>query len=458
MENQADVRRVSIRNLLLAVAGRWKLLLAVTLALAMMAGGIRGVTGLRRAGDGARRERETAAYETARENYESRKKELEGEISGLEMGIANQLDYLEQSALMNIDPYNVYEGVMYLYISTGYQIMPEMTYQNTDETRTVTLLYQAALVSSGVLEPVADKLGIDSKYLRELVTVEADRSGSPVLTATALGSTREQVETILEALNTSLAAVQTEITAAVGAHRVETALQSVRCHADQSLVDQQKNASDRVEKLTLSLDEARGQLSSLEAPAAPAYTRSSIGKAAVKFAVLFGLLGFAGVAFCICVKFLVGDRVYSGAEIWYRCNVKVLGSVSLTVKKRNPLDAAIRRMEGRGQAGDCRAVSLLAAKIENAVEPGTSVLLTGQAGEEVLHAVAALLRTELTGVQVVAEGCLLRDAAAVRSLRDCKAVLLVEQCGCSRYSGISRQAAYVNDENRQLLGCIAVDN
>ena len=86
------------------------------------------------------------------------------------------------------------------------------------------------------------------------------------------------------------------------------------------------------------------------------------------------------------------------------------------------------------------------------------MLLAGQADEAVIGAVAQRLSAEMPEVRVCTGGSLVQDAAAARKLRECDAVVLVEQCGVSRYSRISAQAESVREMGKPLLGCVAVDD
>ena len=461
MENQSDVRRVSIRNLLLAILRSWKVLLAVALVLAFLVGGAKGVLAWRSAGDAEKRAREAAEYQAALELYEGRVEDLTAQIERQESAILSQQEYLDQSVLMNVDPYHTFEGVLYLYISTDYQIMPDTAYQNPDQTMPAVLLYKAALNGSRVLDPVAKAVGMELIYLRELVNADVvmvGTSANPILSVTVRAGTREQVERILESVDAQLEGVRTEITGSIGDHTVDVAVQSVREYVDQTLSDQQKTALDRVDKLTATLDETKAELSELKAPSAPSYTKRSILKTTLKYGIVFGVLGFLGVAFGVCVKFIAGDRLYSGSEIVYRCDLKLLGSVSLKARKRCGIDRKIRELEGRGSPEDTRIYSLIAALIQNGAQGAVSVLLAGQADEAVIGAVAQRLSAEMPEVRVCTGGSLVQDAAAARKLRECDAVVLVEQCGVSRYSRISAQAESVREMGKPLLGCVAVDD
>ena len=59
-----------------------------------------------------------------------------------------------------MSPYDVCESRIDMYVTTGYEIMPGMVYQNQDYTDTILQAYQGLLTSSAVMEDVAKSVGM----------------------------------------------------------------------------------------------------------------------------------------------------------------------------------------------------------------------------------------------------------------------------------------------------------
>lgn len=460
MDIQEDVRKISLRNLLFAVARRWKLLLLVACVLAVVAGGAKGGMAWRAATDEKKRAQDEAAYLQEREAYESSKADLQAEVDMLTASVENQQAYLQESELMRMDPYEVYSGTLCLYIATDYQVRPELSLQDPDRTGTVALLYKSAIMDDGVLDTIARDLEMENKYLRQLITVNVDLTGggvNPILTVQVLGSSQEQVDTILNDLQRALNGISADITEKVTPHTVQTVVQSVYSHADQTILDQQNAAFDRLDKQLTALEEAQAELDGLAEPGAPVYAKRSIAKAAIKYAVVFGLLGLVGGAGILCVRFIAGDRVWSGMEVPYRCPVEVLGSVARKAP-RGRLNRWLWRKEGRGLPGDEDVYALAAARTGLCVAQGGSVLIAGQAAPEILEEVAEKIGARLPGMRLITGGSLIRSDVAVKGLGKSDAVILVEQCGTASYSAISRETRLIADAGKTLVGCVAVDN
>lgn len=454
MNNHSDEIRISIKHLIQAVLLGWKAILVTALVLAVLGGGFRGITAGLDARDPDVRAADEAAYQSDLAAYESRKTELEMEIAIQEQGITRNQAYLLESALMNIDPYNLYEGTLCLYISAETE--------NSDKTDAAVLLYQAALIGDQVVDDVASELGMEGRYLREILSVTVGTTGTtttvtssaPIVNIIVKCQSREQAEQILDLMEAELDEVYDLVYASIGVHTVNSAVRSIRVVADQTLMDTQKNALNRVENLKTSLTQAQAELAALSAPSVPTYTAGAIVKSAVKYAILFGVVGAVLAVAVICVKFISGDRVYSGRELEYRCGLRILGNVcTCDHQKLRGLDKTLWRMEGRALPGDEGALKLATAKIRGFAPEANTILLAGQADARA----AAALADKLDDPRFRACGSLLTDPQAMELLRTCDAVVLVEQCGLARYSKVNRETELIRELNADLVGCLVID-
>ena len=85
------------------------------------------------------------------------------------------------------------------------------------------------------------------------------------------------------------------------------------------------------------------------------------------------------------------------------------------------------------------------------------ILVTGSADAGVLaHAVEAL-KSELGEIQVVAGNNMLEDVQTVRELPECDGVILVEQCGVSKYSVVEAEIEKVFDLKKYVVGCVVFE-
>ena len=221
--NNVYEQEIDLKDLIFAVLHRWRMILAAAVVLALLLGGYKALRTYNHNNDDASILEAKAQYEKDLEAYNQRVSVCEREIANLEEDIDRQEDYLENSILMNMSPYDVWEGKTELFVKTDYTIMPELTYQNQDYTATVLQSYQSALTNAQFMKDVAAKGQIDARYLKELVTVTIGKSddGYNNLLIVQVRHTDEKLANqlmtnILEGVNQS----ESRIQSVIGTHTI----------------------------------------------------------------------------------------------------------------------------------------------------------------------------------------------------------------------------------------------
>lgn len=169
--NSNEVVEIDLKDLMFAVRHKWRPVLVVAIIMAVLLGGAKGPMTYRKQNDPETAKEARVTYQNDLELYEKNKSTYEREMENLRTDIANQQEYLDHSIWINMSPYDVCEARADLFVSTGYQIMPGMEYQNRDNTDTILQAYQSLLTSSAVLEDVAKQVKTEPRYLEELVEV-----------------------------------------------------------------------------------------------------------------------------------------------------------------------------------------------------------------------------------------------------------------------------------------------
>ena len=403
-------------------------------------------------------------YSADLELYEKNKETYEREIENLRTDIINQQDYLDNSIWINMSPYDVGEARVDLYVSTGYEIMPGMTYQNRDYTDTILQAYQSMLTSSSVMEDVAKQVGTESRYLKELVTVTIGTIGtngtqfSRLLTIDVYHTSKEEAKKVLDAFIAHVNEMQAQITASIGEHTVSTVNESVSTLVNLDLADLQKTQSQKITDLNDSLQEKQTELDELEEPKEVDSSKRAALKSAIKYGILGGILGGFLIVFGICVAFVMSDKLYSAKELRSRYKVKVLGRLSKGGKKAGAIDAWLNRLEGRACNVNAETeYGLIAANIRNYADGMKTILVTGDVDPEVLRGAAEALEKELSGIRVISGNCMLEDAETVKKLPECDGVVFVEQCGMSKYSALELEIERVKDLGKSVVGCVVLE-
>ena len=461
-------QEIDLKDLMFAVLRQWKKILLVGVVLAMLLGGVKAVLTYREENDEDAIKAAEEQFEADMASYERNKENKEREIGNLQKDIEKQQNYLEKSVLMNMSPYDVCEARADLFIKTDYEIMPGMVYQNVDYTDTILQTYQSVMTSTVFLSHIADDMGIDVQYLRELISIERGStmiSSSNVnkltnlLTITVKHATQREAESVMRKLLDGIDALQVQIIENIGEHTVNMVNKSTGSAVDLKLADRQQEQNNQLINLQQTLDDKEKALEDLEEPKKMVSAEMATLKSAVKYGVIGGVLGAFVVVFFVCVVFVMSDKVYSSKELKTRFGIKILGSLPVTGKKKTgKAERLINRLEGREhKIGEAAEVELIAANICNYAGEAKRLLVTGSiSGEKIMH-VAKLLEEKLEEMNVISGDNMLQNAETIRLLPECDSVVLVEEANVSTYAMVERELEKVMDLQKKIVGCIVFE-
>lgn len=473
-----DEEEIDLVALMVTLLHKLKPILLTAVVCAVLFGGFAGIKAIRGA------DKDTLkAQRLEDEEYQQKKRDYE-EVQALykqnvdsntqqqqnaAAAVERTQEYMEKSVLNNLDPYNVWNAKTDLYISTGYQIMPGMSYQNPDRTGAVLAAYSSALNDGAILNEIAAQVGTEANYLRELVSVDYS-TYSQILTITVMGEDPEFVDGVMEALLGQMEAVKGNITDIISSHTVTTIARSSYNSVSTSLMDRQKANTDQLTELenrieALQLD--RQKLDNAFQTDTDAWNNVEepvIGGAASSLAKYL-LIGFllGGVLACgvVVVKFLLDGMVYSASELNRSTGLPVLGALaSDRTKKAGRLDAKLYQMEGRPDgSADAEMLCLMAQTIRSRAPEAKNILVTGDLPADQLEALAAALQaTEpLRGQSVTAAESILKAAATVPHVVAADAIVLAADCTVTRTDAVREQNEKIVRLGKQILGCIVYE-
>lgn len=412
---------------------------------------------------------EKTKHDTNVQEYQEELLENQQAIESTKIKIQNTQEYLDNSVLNTIDPYNVPVAQADLYVSTDYKIMPGMDYQNVDYTDAVLKAYSSLITNSETMEKIAKVVGMEERYLRELVSVSGD-SSTRLLTIRAYGADEATANKILDALLVRMEDVRPTIQSTVGSHSIAQLTRTSTVSVMTWLRDnQQQNrddltnlqnqvttleAADRV--LEQSIEDEQQALEAMELPEKPK-EESSMAKMVILGALLGGILA-CGV---VVVKFLLDGMVYSASELNRSTGLPVLGALaSDRTKKAGKLDAKLYQMEGRPDgSADAEMLCLMAQTIRSRAPEAKNILVTGDLPADQLEALAAALQaTEpLRGQSVTAAESILKAAATVPHVVAADAIVLAADCTVTRTAAVREQNEKIVRLGKQILGCIVYE-
>lgn len=440
MEKNKDEQVIFIKDLIFAALYKWRWIVALALVFALILGGITGIEQWKAANDVASDETVRAAMIA----YENKKQLLEKAEEDARKMVESQEEYNLNSAIMSLDPYGVFKASLQLTVLTNKDVQHEAA----DTTSAILQAYAAYLSSDTVMDAISLEMGMESKYLSELITMSNSGSTTKSLTINVIYPTKEGAETILSMFKAEVENGSVEISKKMGKHSYSYTA-SVNERIDLSIISKQEEATKRLEDLRAALTTAQQQRNALPRPS---FGVTASVKKVVIFTILGAVLGAAMVAGCAFVCHILSNKVYSARVLKNKTDLRILGCVPAKGKK-NPIDKWLRKLEGRSLGADRLRVTI--ATVKNYCGDAKNVLIAGDCAAADMAPIAEAL--ENAGVHITVAGSILRDPGAPEKLPACDCVLLVEKCGCSQYANIILTAERIADQNKPLLGCVLVE-
>lgn len=455
MENNREEQVVYLKDLLFAALYKWKTALVLAVILAVILGGFKGISSYASMKNEEMQVENSAQQELALEVYQTRKANLQQQIDANRANARHQQKYLEESLLMNLDAFNYYEVYLSVFVETDYQIMPGMTYQNPDPTNAIIRAYIEGFTNETSVEILADAIGIEPEYVLELLTADTpyDTKGFSVHLKVP---DKVSGEKLLECLKQVATRLQSEISQIIALHEVHIKEEFTRQAISHALVQQQQEQTDKLTALNDAISSLQQQKNNLLPPETIVVSGGNVVKDAVIFAVVGGILGVMLTVLVAWMGIIFGGKIYSGRVLTNRTGIKVFGGVKAD-KERNAVDARLRAVEGRNQLPSDKQYAMLACSVSAAMGNEGTLLLSGGVDTQTRATFAQILGQMNANITLCNAGSLLSDLSARQTLDQADYVVLVEQCGVSKYADVQQQMDVIAEYGKTLLGCVLID-
>jgi len=240
MNQNNEYITINLKDIFFYVLRRWKPVFVIALVFALLLGSIQAFREYR---IGIKAE-DTQSYWIEYQNYQDELALYKDRVVTVQSKIDALQSYMDHSVLMNTDYRNVYVAKATYYIDSGYKIMPEVDYQDPDKTGTVTWNYSNFLQDYSIYEDIGLKMGIEAKYLMELVSIHMPSES--MLMLAVYHSDKAIAQMIMIALQEKLNSVQTHLNATVAEHTLTQMTNTCGLYVDDSLKANQQATRDEL--------------------------------------------------------------------------------------------------------------------------------------------------------------------------------------------------------------------
>lgn len=476
MENQE--REISLKELFWKIVLAWKAWLICGVIFAVLFAGLRYVKDMR-------------SYQVAIESLKSTKGNIAKDVAetvltadecqevqdakSIRQAMDKSRKYLQESVLMNIDPYQEQSLILQYYIDSDYtwNINKDI---GGDYTSAVTNAYAEYVKSGVVAKRIQEELGLDveERYIEELISVEELESAvktEGILTVQVIYNDEKVLEQMAQIVKECLEEQTATINNTVGSHTLKLLSENIAVQTDSELAEKYSTVQSQMDSYRTQLNTlldtmTEDQLAELdivlaeeEETVTETLVKPSFSK---KYLVLGFVTGVIVVILWICGVAIFTSKLQSSQELETMYGLRLFGTMKKD-RKTVGLDKVLLNLKNRNQKQLSKKASFqflisnleLACKAENV----TQIFMTGT---EIEHMEKAWLeefvqKMEQAGIIVVYGENICYDAVNLRKASEIGCAILLEESGCSIYEEITKEVKTLSEQNVKILGCIGVE-
>lgn len=454
---------ISIKEILAVVIKRGMAIVCVALVFAMLLGGLKGFQQLRTVRSAANTQQEVdARNEAALEDYRAQYDLAQSMLEKTQYKLEKLQEYNEESLLMQIDPYNKYRSYAILALTEVEEDAFQQVYQQegipVDYIMTKILnqymVYWKHLDLLKELEnnPYPD---INEKYIREIANVS--KTDGATITIYVNAPTPEEASALCQAIYENLLQAHETIQEATYAHELTLISSGTKFEVDYSIEEKQLGnleQEDDYKQEILQLEAARDKLKKPSVESVQ--TMGSVVTAAVKWAVIGGVLGFLLSCVCVWLWYILRDGVETSRQAEAILGVPFLGSVAARGGIFNRL--ANWLVEERRWKDQEQAAAYIAERMKSCQEGTGKIALVSTTRVSEEDAGIQLLLNTMTqlGHAVVYTNEAESNPKALAAIREYGLVIQVERLGVSNRNAMLHIAGVAKQLDAAVLGFVTV--
>lgn len=381
--------------------------------------------------------------------------------------IDNYQDYLETSALMQINPYK--KPVVEL----QYYVESEYTYNYTkdnqpDYTGNLVSLYNNYIKSGEMSKKVIESAGLSINQADFSELCKVVQVGTAIEIEIAWGE-EEKLDVISKVIKSELSKKEADFQK-IGPHKLNLIMESKNVIADTDLADKRSLAINSIATIivqlnNLKLNMTEQQLKLLGAEQEVNNKTEDIVKPGFnyKYLILGGFFGVFLVCSWRCFKKIFTVKLQNSEDICNLYNVRLIVEVVVSQKKKPFMpfiDDKLLELKNRRKKKLSleQQIKMISANITLSCRQQKIdyIFITGSEFESVDTTVLAMLKRELSdqGIQVREGGNIFYDVESLKQGTEIGNILFIEQKGKSIYDEISNELNLANEQKNNILGFV----
>lgn len=468
-------REISIREILWKIIFNWRFLLICALICATLV--------------------EVFFFQRDLKNYENTKKQqmageeieeyefTEAEKNNIKTAIAlqqasdeNQI-YMENSILMNINPYQENVLVLQYYIDSDYKF--NYTEDNSPNYTDAIVASYGEYAQGGELArklSEAMELNCSQEYVKELISVE-NSEVMEVFRIEVVYSDQEMLQRMAEVIEKEMNNQTESISKNIGSHSLKLLSKNITVRADVELASKQKSIQDMLNSYltqlnTLKTTMTENQLKVVNNKEIEAGEEETAVKQketilikprfSVKYAALGGLAGLFLAILCIAGKLLFTSKIQNSHELAEVYGLRLFG-ILCRQEKISAIDKMFLKMKYRHKENmtEKACLDMVVSNIELTCksEGISQIYITSSIIGAIEENISQRISNKLAEVGIIAiyGERICYDTQALRKMVEIGNAILLEQAEVSMYQEIEKEIRLMTEQKVKILGGIGIN-
>lgn len=357
--------------------------------------------------------------------------------------------YLVESPLINVENYSLPTATVSMCVEGTYSELfsNSTSYDPGDSIANNIVL---SIEKGTDWKALGEKYGIDSKYIKELVSVSLDLDSNIVLINT-VGPTEDVAKGLLDNIREQVNNNLSSILDSYRGYYIKE--RNYNSYIDTGWVnDIEETTRNSINEYITQIDALEKKYSGKGEPQAPDYFSVLRG---VKYFLIGGVVGGVAMAAVYCVIYLLNDCIREEDELCQYYGFANLGtfSVKQNKAKANKFDNYLLKKQ-YGESDDEYVYGRISENIELISKKDEKVLLIGTVEGNKLEELYSKLNSSVNNCKLILGGNINSDNEALGKLKDADSVILVEQRNVSRNKDINKEIGSVKNCDKKVLGYI----
>lgn len=459
---QEDTIELNLIDLFWSVLRHWRSILVAMLVLGILLAGYGALKEYQHLTDEKFVKEQQETYESELETYELKKKQLEKKLENLEEDLVRQEFYEKNAIMLLFDEYNVYMQTASFYINTGYEIAPELYYQNPNYTSVITNSYKSAIDRIDLDEIIATEENPELTTRnpisgsKKMLNTSVD-AGNGILNITIYGDSEERTQQIYNAVKKVISVQETLLNQVIGEHTIDVLSEKSFVDIDTDFGSLQDSFDSKSESITQGIEETKRALEELEEPVNETPTKASVVKEGIKYGIIGIIIGLVLLGGFYFVKLVLEDRLNSVEDIRRRYSFPVLGTLFVEPNGHKKADTLLANKLGMYTKKTIEdQLQYIISNIQFYNKDNKRILLIGNCETEKLNAIKEQIESVIPQIEFKAGGNVNDNPEAINALSEKTAVILVEKWTKTSHRDIRQELKTISASNNANLGFIVV--